>query len=193
MAKEHLVVNGYKVPGGYGGIAVRRACETVIANPGITQKDLLQDAVRFSGINFSTAGWITSPGPKSPATLLWDRRKEGVFKCYPNEHTEGVGGSQEAIIDEFIRSTKRNLNAVKFRPKPGDLVRCSQWTAEGEGIFIGYQLGQESRNFGIRNTVDEWLNERPAVDANDRIWSVVLLNGDDRPVRVWNFGSLQPV
>ncbi len=193
MAKERLVVNGYIVPGGYGGAAVRRACETVLENPGITQKDLLQEAVRFSGINFSTAGWITSPGPKSPATLLWDRRKEGVFKCYPNEHTGKVLDSQVALTDEFIRSTVRVLKDVKFRPKPGDLVSVSQWAAEGEGIFLGYQLGQDGRTFGLRNTVEEWIAERPAVEAGDRIWACVLLNGSQRPSLVWNFSSIQRV
>jgi hypothetical protein len=193
MAKERLVINGYIVPGGYGGIAVRRACETVIANPGITQQDLLQEAVRFSGINLGTASWITSPGPKSPAALLWDRRKEGVFRCYPNEHTAAVGGSQEALIDEFIRNTTRLIRDVKFRPRPGDLVRVSQWGAEGEGIFLGYKLGHGTRFFGLRNTVEEWITERPAVMHDDRVYASVLLNGADRPSSVWNFGSIQPV
>ena len=44
MSKEQLVVNGYKVPGGYSGAAVRRACELIIENPGITQKEVLDAA-----------------------------------------------------------------------------------------------------------------------------------------------------
>lgn len=97
--KEHLVINGYRVPGGGGGIAVRRACETVLANPGIKQSELLREAVTFSTINFSTAGWITSPGPKSPACILWDRRKvDGVFCCFPNEFTHLCNGAVEAAI-----------------------------------------------------------------------------------------------
>ena len=32
MAKVKTIVNGYTVPGGFGGVAVRHACETVLAN-----------------------------------------------------------------------------------------------------------------------------------------------------------------
>jgi hypothetical protein len=190
MAKERLVVNGYIVPGGYGGVAVRRACETILENPGITQKDLLQEAVRFSGINFSTAGWITSPGPKSPATILWDRRKEGTFKCYPNEHTEKVVGAQEALVDEFIKNSMREYKSTKFHPNPGDLVRSSQYGAEIEGIFLGYQLGERK---SLRSTIDEWLAERPDVTHGERIWMVIMENGTCRQVPIWNFGAVQPV
>ena len=193
MAKEHLIINGFRVPGGFSGVAVRRACETVLANPGIPQTQLLQEAVRYSGINLGTAGWITSPGPKSPATLLWDRRKEGTFKCYPNEHTDKVVGAQDALFDEFVKTTTRVFMDVKFRPNPGDLVRVSQWAAEGEGIFLGYQLGQDYRRFGIRNTVEEWIAERPAVEAGDRIYAIVLQNSNGRPAQVWNLSSVQPV
>jgi len=193
MAKERLVVNGYIVPGGFSGVAVRRACETVIANPGIPQTQLLNQAVQFSGINLGTAGWITSPGPKSPATLLWDRRKEGVFRCYPNEHTEKVIGAGAALSDEIIKVSTRNYRDAKFHPKPGDLVRCSQWAAEGEGIFLGYQLGENFRSHGIRSTFEEWVAEHPAVEVGDRIYAIVLLNDTGRPVQIWNFGSIQPV
>lgn len=93
-------IAGFRVPGGSSGAAVRKACEIVLAQPGIRQTKLLEDAVKFSRLNFSTAGWITSPGPKSPATILWDRRKvDGVFCCFPNEFTPQCCGSLEAMID----------------------------------------------------------------------------------------------
>lgn len=106
MAKNKLVVNGYSVPSGFSGVAVRRACELVLEHPGITQVKLLEEAVHTSGLNFSTAGWITSPGRKSPACILWDRRKEGVFKCYPNAFTAHVTGSQDALFSEIVRRTE---------------------------------------------------------------------------------------
>ena len=193
MAKEHLVVNGYRVPRGYGGIAVRRACELVIANPGIPQMEVLKLSVAYSGISLSQAGWITSPGPKSPATLLWDRRKEGVFRCYPNEHTEKVIGAQDALFDEFVRVSTKNYKDAKYHPKPGDLVRSSQYNAEVEGVFLGYQLGENFRSHGLRSTIEEWFTERPVIELIDRIWMVVLQNGTGRPIQIWNFGSLQPV
>jgi len=39
MAKQRIVVNGYPVPTGFSGVAVRRACELVVASPGIRQAD----------------------------------------------------------------------------------------------------------------------------------------------------------
>jgi hypothetical protein len=190
MAKERLVVNGYIVPGGYGGVAVRKACELVTQWPGISQVDLLNASVGFSGINHGTAGWITSPGPRSPATLLWDRRKEGTFKCYPNEHTGKVVGAQDTLVDEFIKNSMREYKSTKFHPKPGDLVKSSQWGAEIEGIFLGYQLGERK---SLRSTIDEWLVERPDVGVGERIWMVVMEIGTGRPVPIWNFGAIQPV
>ena len=190
MAKERLVVNGYIVPGGYGGVAVRRACELVTLWPGISQVDLLNTSVMFSGINHGTAGWITSPGPRSPATLLWDRRKEGTFRCYPNEHTGKVVGAQDALVDEFFKNSMWEYKSTKFHPKPGDLVKSSQWGAEIEGIFLGYQLGERK---SLRSTIDEWLVERPDVGVGERIWMVVMENGTGRPVPIWNFGAIQPV
>ena len=147
MAKERLVINGFKVPNGWSGVAVRRACETVSANPGITQKDLLEEAIRFSGLNLSTSGWITSPGPKSPATVLWDRRKDGVFRCYPNEHTEKVVGSAEAAVREIISEFQGQIARAPDRGvKIGDLVRFEMISPYHEypperGIVIGYMLG----------------------------------------------------
>jgi hypothetical protein len=190
MAKEHLIVNGFRVPGGYGGVAVRRACELIIANPGISQVEVLKLSVFYSGINHGTAGWITSPGPKSPATLLWDRRKEGVFRCYPNEHTEKVTGAQVALTDEFIRFTSRNYRDAKFHPKPGDLVRSSQYGAEIVGIFLGYQLGERK---SLRSTVAEWIAERPDVEVGERLWMIIMENGSNLPTSIWNFGAIQPV
>jgi len=194
MAKEHLIVNDYKVPGGYSGVAVRRACEFVIANPGVTQTELLREAVRYSGINFSTAGWITSPGNpwngKSPATRLWDRRKQAVFRCYPNEYTDKVVGAQDALVDEFIKNSMREYKSTKFHPNPGDLVRSSQHGAEIEGIFLGYQLGERK---SLRSTVAEWIAERPAVTHGERLWMIVMENGTNLPTPIWNFGSIQPV
>lgn len=144
MAKDKLIVNGYKVPGAWSGVAVRYACERVLANPGISQVDLLQAATTVSGLNLGTAGWITSPGPKSPATLLWDRRKEGVFRCYPNEFTEKVTGFQKAIIEEITKFTlgRCKLNRV---PEVGELVevRSGDNYYHHEGVVLGFVTAED--------------------------------------------------
>jgi hypothetical protein len=194
MAKERLVVNGYIVPGGYGGAAVRRACETILENPGITQKDLLQEAVRFSGINFSTAGWITSPGPKSPATILWDRRKEGTFKCYPNEHTEGVVGAEAALFDEIMNGVRLQLRGVVYRPVPGELVSFLDidGTPYSTGLLIGYSFGRHNLSDPIFNSIDDIIKARPSCRYGDRVNLDIIENGTGRRMKTWMLGNVQP-
>lgn len=195
MAKENLVVNGYKVPGGMSGVAVRRACELVIASPGITQKDLLEGSVMYSGLNFSTAGWITSPGPKSPATLLWDRRKEGVFKCYPNEHTDRVVGAEAAMFDERVLDFRRQTRGFKWLPKPGDLVRST--TALGdvyaEGIILGWAWGNLRAGDVMFNSPEDLIAARPPTDRGSFIYVNILENSSGRVVKEWRFGNILPV
>lgn len=196
MAKERLVVNGYTVPGGFSGIAVRRACETVLANPGVTQKDLLEEAVRYSSLNLGTAGWITSPGPKSPATLLWDRQKEKVFKCYPNEHTEKVVGAEAALFDEIMNQTRLNLRGLRYLPKVGDLVRCYNPVSHrgyAEGLFIGYSLTRGTPTPALYNTIEEIIEARPPCKIGDQIFMDIIQNGTGRRIWEWRFGNVELV
>lgn len=99
MKRTHEVLGGYRVPNGASGAAVRRACELIISNPGIRQSELLEQVVQFSSLNMSTAGWITSPSDKSPAGILWSRKKDGrYFCCYPNDLTPQCTGSVKALM-----------------------------------------------------------------------------------------------
>lgn len=195
MAKQHLVVNGYKVPGGFSGAAVRRACEFVVANPGVSQVDLLREAVRFSGINMSTAGWITSPGNpwngKSPATRLWDRRKQLVFRCYPNEHTEGVVGAQDALFDEIMNGVRLQLRGVKFRPVPGDLINFHNAVGDiySTGLFIGYTFGTLTEDGPLFNSVDDIIAARPACEHHHRVYVHLIENGTGHRVSDWSLSN----
>jgi hypothetical protein len=195
MAKEHLVVNGYRVPGGYSGVAVRRACEMVVAIPGITQKDLLAEAIRYSGLNGGTAGWITSPGSKSPATLLWDRNKEGVFKCYPNEHTERVVGAQAALFDEIMNQNRLQLRGVVYRPVPGELVSflAIDGTPYSTGLLIGYSFGRHNLSDPIFNSIDDIIKARPSCRYGDRVHLDIIENGTGRRMKTWMLGNVQRV
>lgn len=165
MAKAKLIVNGYKVPDGLSGVAVRRACELIIERPGVTQKEVLEAAVKASSLNFSTAGWITSPGPKSPACVLWERRKEGVFKCYPNEFTDKVTGSTEFLHNNFIEDVRRSLKAAKFIPKVGDLVDIVDWNGGlkvRNGLFLGYHIVRPGESHSdVYPNPEELLLSRP--------------------------------
>ena len=194
MAKERLVVNGYIVPGGYGGVAVRRACELVTLWPGISQVDLLNTSVMFSGINHGTAGWITSPGPRSPATLLWDRRKEGTFRCYPNEHTEGVVGAEAALFDEIMNGVRLQLRGVVYRPVPGELVSFLDidGTPYSTGLLIGYSFGRHNLSDPIFNSIDDIIKARPSCRYGDRVNLDIIENGTGRRMKTWMLGNVQP-
>lgn len=194
MAKERPVVNGYVVPGGYGGVAVRRACELVIAEPGIKQKDLLERSVQYSGINYGTAGWLTSPGPRSPATLLWDRRKEGVFRCYPNAFTDQVVGAEAALFDRIMNQTRLSLRGW-WRPKVGDLIVAHNSLGlpyTHQGIFIGYSLTRGVPAPALYNSIEEIIEARPSCKISDRVLVDILENGTGRRVHVVVWG-LQPL
>jgi len=135
--KEALIINGYKVPGARGGVAVLKACQLVRDNPGIKQGDLVDEATRWANLNLSTSTWITTPGPKSPAGILWDRRKEGRgYRCYPNEHTSSAPDARvplrKLILDDFDQMWNAALN-----PLPGDLI---EWTYR-----YSYDSGPEVR------------------------------------------------
>lgn len=194
MAKEHLVVNGYRVPGGFSGVAVRRACEMVTAVPGVTQKELLQAAIQYSGLNGSTAGWITSPGPKSPAGLLWDRNKEGVFKCYPNKFTDGVVGAQVALFDETMNIVRLQLREVDYRPVPGDLVSFHDFdgTPYSTGLFIGYGFGRHELSDPVFNSIDDIIKARPSCRVGDRVDLNIIENGTGLRKMTWMLGRVSP-
>jgi len=198
MAKERPVVNGYVVPGGFGGVAVRRACEFILEQPGVAQGHVLEEAVRYSGINYGNASWITSPGNpwngKSPATRLWDRRKEGTFKCYPNAFTDQVVGAEAALFDEIMNQTRLSFRGVKYRPKVGDLVVAhnSLGLPYAQGIFIGYSLTRGVPAPALYNSIEEIIEARPSCKISDRVLVDILENGTGRRVHVVVWG-LQPL
>ena len=185
MAKEKTIVNGYTIPGGYSGVAVRRACETVLANPGITQKQLLAEAVMCSGLAASTAGWIVSPGNpwngKSPATRLWDRRvvPGHVFRCYPNEFTDKAMGSQDAILEELLRFT--SAACKKNRPPAvGDLVEVRPGDyLLNKSMVLGFTLGEDKV---LYPTVGDALATRKnSIKHWERVWvSLVEAGGSNK-------------
>ena len=131
-----LVIGGYSVPGGAGRIAVAAAVDLIKRYPGVKQVDVQKHAVRFSGLNGSTAGWVTSPGVKSPATILWDRRKEDVFRCFPNENTALFDLDPVQVASDLC---KREM-AESIRVKIGDLVQVKTYQSTKSGILVGFRL-----------------------------------------------------
>ena len=144
MAKVKEVVGGYVVPGGRGGAAVAYACQLVLQNPGIKQGDIHEWAASWAGLNHSTASWIASPGPKSPAGILWDRRKEGRgFKCYPNDLTDKLGDPRVRLQDDMLKEFDKEWKAAGC-PVPGALVNVKKvrWSASDPQLYTtGLYLG----------------------------------------------------
>ena len=159
MAKKAAeIINGFKIPGGRGGAAVLRACQMVRQNPGIKQADLINHVTSWANLNLSTAGWITSPGPKSPAEILWDRRKEGRgFKCYPNEHTPDIDPrvSLRAIVTKEFDAEWVPAGS----PVPGDLVSVKTYSGTSMGLLVGYEVWHRyqkiDRNINCRDDLDD--------------------------------------
>jgi len=186
---EHKIVNGYKIPGGLGGIAVRYACELVIRTPGISQQNLLKSAAAMSYLDISHIGWLCSPhGINSPAGLLWDRDKrlvpdnqKKVFKCFPNEFTEQGTGST-AAIKEYIVKNSRIACAHFWDKKPGDLIlgkRLKEWDVP-DAVLIGFceltTFVDHTRR--IFTSFDEWANyQQMTVNANTILVAKLLING----------------
>lgn len=159
--KESLVFNGYRIPRGKGGAAVARACQLVRDQPGIKQVDIINHVTQWAGLNLSTAGWIASPGDKSPAEILWDRRKEGRgFKCYPNEHTPDLD-PRELLRDVVSKEFDKEWSDVG-RPMPGELVKVTKY---GGGHDIGMLLGFDI--YRARMAAECTITSRAEIDNLD--------------------------
>lgn len=157
--KESLVFNGYRIPGGRGGAAVIRACQLIRQQPGIKQTDLINHVTQWAGLNLSTAGWITSPGDKSPAERLWDRRKEGRgFKCYPNEHTPDL--DPRVFLRDVVSKEFDKAWAETGRVLPGELVHVAQY---GGGHEVGMLLGFDI--YRHRMSAEGTLTSREEIDS----------------------------
>jgi len=143
------IINGCKIPGALGGTAVWKALFNVLNRPGITQSQQLVDCCQFSSLNESTAGWITSPGDKSPAGKLWDRRKEGVFRLYPNEWTEkafnALPNPDVFLANNFKKVAKKHYGDDVIFLRPGDLVKVCNHPDWIPAIFVNWVVSDTGR------------------------------------------------
>ena len=195
MAKKPAeIVNGYKVPGGRGGAAVAKACQLIIQNPGIKQGDVLDQVTNWAKLNHSTANWITSPGPKSPAERLWSRQKVGRgFCCFPNEYTHLLGDPRIRLQAEVIRDFDGDWKTVGS-PHPGDLVRYfrPRWDENSAqestlGLMVGF-IKSSYHGYVMR---EELVFSRSYLDdldnyTNGSFWLTpqVNLGGELRPISI---------
>lgn len=137
MPKEKLIVNNYKVPGGWGGLAVRRACEIILERPGIKQVDLFDEVMKYTSLNPSSSGWIVTPSQRSPAERLWFRKKVGRnFCCYPNEFTQFSTGAEEYRKKLWLTEALSFARALHSSIKPGDLVFRKNNNGEPDSLVL---------------------------------------------------------
>lgn len=163
MARERIVINGYAVPWGKSGIAVRKACEIVLEEPGIPQGDLMERCAKFSGLSVSNSTWLVSPGATSPATILWERKRIGrKYHCYPNDFTCNLSGATEYKVTEWLRSSKKCVRG-NVLPKRGDIVEVTNMRiyvpcpiVSGKALFLGWTDG---RDF-LTETLEEFGEKR---------------------------------
>ncbi len=195
MAKKPAeIVNGYKVPGGRGGAAVAKACQLIIQNPGIKQGDVLDTVAYWSKLNHSTANWITSPGPKSPAELLWSRQKVGRgFCCFPNEFTHLLGDPRIRLRAEVVKDFDGDWKQAGS-PQPGDLVKYirPRWDENSaQETDIGLMVGFIKTTNRGSNYREEVVFNRNHLDDLDNytagsFWLTpqVNINGQLRPIQM---------
>lgn len=164
---QKLVINGYVIPGGVSRVAVAAAVDLIKRNPGVKQLDVQKHAVLFSGLNDSTAGWITGPSGKGPLGHLWDRRKEDVYRCYPNEHTALFNLDPVQLA---ISICKRQM-AESIKVKPGDLVEVRTYKGLENGTLVGFRLfgGWQFEQFSKGNLASSLFTDPSFLD-NPQIW-----------------------
>lgn len=151
---KRIEIDGYKLPNGAGGVAIRHGCELIRNNPGIRQTELLTSMLKISDLNSSTAGWLVTPGKtkntKNPAGILWDRKKDnsGHFCCYPNEATMKVESADELVKE--IRYLKLEqlepFDTNKIIDVSTTLTRDPHYTA----VVIGFALIQKNQTIKFK-------------------------------------------
>ncbi len=189
MAKQKTIINGYTIPSGRGGVAVRKACELLIANPGMAQSKLHEEACYYAGISSSHTGWLVNPNdPKCPLPKLWNRNKEGVFRHYPNEFTKQGIGSEQAIFDLLADTVRSAVRKSPYVPKVGDLIDDSGIT----GLFIGYEL--LGKLYDSPDEIIE-LGSLSGIKQIDSVYLRFIQNGNNalRYEYIGNMKAIRPV
>jgi len=159
VKKEKEIVNGYTIPGGAGGYAVKLACHIILNEPGIRQVDLLDRLIDASGLNASTAGWLISVREGSPGAYLWRREKnsKGHYCIYPNDFTSKVS-SHENIIEEMIEASIETLK-TKNIDTSGTLCKTVSSMLLHAGTFVmisGFCVGyRNQRNESLTKHIKE--------------------------------------
>lgn len=159
-----LVINGYHVPGGLARIAVASAVDLIKQRPGVRQAEVLQHALRVSGLNPSTASWITSG--KGPLGHLWTRSGH-PYRCYPMEEAEDFDLDPIKLTAEYSKALFADeVSESGMALQPGDIVQAKTRYGQFEApfLFINYTIlsfGRLHRGYGkpLNFTDPAFLND----------------------------------
>jgi hypothetical protein len=180
MAKQPLIINGYKMPrlGSKGRAAIEYACKAILDSPGEKQGDIQEWACRFSGLNSSTAGWIVCPGSKSPALKLWDRQKIGRgYKCFPNEFTELAAGNPDASLMAYKKTQFfKRVNKKFTRGEVVTAITRGRWRVASSGYVYTEEV----------YTVLGWCALNLGFKANNQTDTSSVF---DTPAELWDSGQ----
>jgi len=144
-------VNGYNIPSGRGRIAIYAGVDYIQKNNGSApMMDVLLHMVQVSGLNYSTAGWLTSPNSKrSPVGAIFQRTKgrnpkTGLNVFYMNvapgaEHLSNLLAS--ALAEEKTRREER-LEAARI-----ERVNICKSALQKIGANIGDLVTYKSLSF----------------------------------------------
>ena len=180
MSKARKTINGYRLPSARLCVAVAKACQIITERPGIPQRELLEQTSRWLKM---PAGWLGSASARSPAGLLWERKKVGrSYRCYPNEHTSAMGDPRAWAAEAAVAIIDKDWRAAGC-PQPGDLVtyiRPSMFVDHVPklGIFVGFEINSYGPNvacLGGRERLEdlELYNNGPITG----MWSQIIVNG----------------
>lgn len=144
---QKLVINGYSMPGGLARIAVAAAVDLIKRNPGVKQATVLKHAIQVSGLNASTASWITSG--KGPLGYLWTRTGS-PYQCYLMDEAKDFDLDPIKLTAEYSKALfAKELKASGLSVQPGDIVKITARYGQVEApfLFLNYSILSFGRQY----------------------------------------------
>jgi len=145
-------VNGYNIPSGRGRIAIYAGVDYIQKQGGSApMKDVLEHMVQVSGLNRSTAGWLTSPNSKrSPVAAIFQRNKGRNPKTGLNIFHMNVTPGAEHLSNLLASALAEEKTRREERLEAARVERFNTCKAglEKIGAKIGDLVTYKSLSFG---------------------------------------------
>lgn len=127
-----LVVNGYKIPTGRTGLAVRWVVDRLVSVPGDRQSLVIKGAVSAADLSNDTGTWLTSKTQSvSPLNKLWRQEKceNRRFGLWLLPGAEVLAGTFTAAKSEYQQTLIEHLASHKL--SIGDMVKLLKMLPTG--------------------------------------------------------------